>query len=54
MQSPILIVIDMLNDFLDPWETTRREDLIRSILAKRTDDLVRPIRLKSQTTWNSG
>ena len=31
MQSPILIVIDMLNDFLASWEPKRKQDLIHSI-----------------------
>jgi nicotinamidase-related amidase len=31
MQRPVLIVIDMLNDFLEKWETTPRQQLLRSI-----------------------
>jgi nicotinamidase-related amidase len=31
MQRPVLIVIDMLNDFLKSWEVTRKENLVRAI-----------------------
>jgi nicotinamidase-related amidase len=31
MKSPVLIVIDMLNDFLDDWEPERRHGLVQSI-----------------------
>jgi nicotinamidase-related amidase len=31
MKRPVLIVIDMLNDFLDRWETMRKKELIQSI-----------------------
>lgn len=31
MKRPALIVIDMLNDFLDRWEPAARESLIRSV-----------------------
>ena len=31
MKKPVLIVIDMLNDFLDRWETARKEELVLSI-----------------------
>jgi nicotinamidase-related amidase len=31
MQKPVLIVIDMLNDFLDPWDSKRKGQLVDSI-----------------------
>jgi nicotinamidase-related amidase len=31
MQRPALIVIDMLNDFLEKWAPARRQELVRSI-----------------------
>ena len=31
MQRPVLIVIDMLNDFLEKWAPARRQELVRSI-----------------------
>jgi nicotinamidase-related amidase len=31
MQRPVLIVIDMLNDFLEKWDPARRQELVRSI-----------------------
>jgi nicotinamidase-related amidase len=31
MNLPVLIVIDMLNDFLKDWEVGRREALVGSI-----------------------
>jgi nicotinamidase-related amidase len=31
MQRPILLVVDMLNDFLEKWEVARRNELIRAI-----------------------
>jgi nicotinamidase-related amidase len=31
MQRPVLIVIDMLNDFLEKWAPAPRQDLVRSI-----------------------
>jgi nicotinamidase-related amidase len=31
MQRPVLIVIDMLNDFLEGWEPARREGLVGAI-----------------------
>lgn len=31
MQRPVLIVIDMLNDFLESWESTRKGRLIRAV-----------------------
>jgi nicotinamidase-related amidase len=31
MRSPVLIVIDMLNDFLANWETERRQRLVQAI-----------------------
>jgi nicotinamidase-related amidase len=31
MQRPVLIVIDMLNDYLDGWEVPRREALVEAI-----------------------
>jgi len=31
MEKPLLIVIDMLQDFLESWEPARRERLVRSI-----------------------
>src|SRR5579871_693870 len=31
MEKPVLIVIDMLHDFLDSWEATRRQKLVSSI-----------------------
>ena len=33
MNRPVLIVIDMLNDFLRAWEPTRRDRLVQSINA---------------------
>ena len=30
MNTPVLIVIDMLNDFLDDWEVTRKERLVKA------------------------
>jgi nicotinamidase-related amidase len=31
MEKPVLVVIDMLHDFLESWEATRREKLVSSI-----------------------
>jgi nicotinamidase-related amidase len=31
MQRPVLIVIDMLNDFLDPWDSQRKGQLVGAI-----------------------
>ncbi len=31
MEKPVLLVIDMLHDFLDSWETARRQKLVSSI-----------------------
>ena len=31
MKKPVLIVIDMLNDFLDRWEAARKEELVQAI-----------------------
>jgi nicotinamidase-related amidase len=31
MEKPVLVVIDMLHDFLDSWEATRRQKLVSSI-----------------------
>jgi nicotinamidase-related amidase len=31
MQRPVLIVIDMLNDFLEKWAPTQKQPLVRSI-----------------------
>jgi nicotinamidase-related amidase len=31
MQSPVLIVIDMVNDFLEKWAPAQRQQLVRSI-----------------------
>jgi nicotinamidase-related amidase len=31
MQKPVLIVVDMLRDFLESWEPSRKEKLVRSI-----------------------
>jgi nicotinamidase-related amidase len=31
MKKPVLIVIDMLNDFLSGWDRTRRENLVQAI-----------------------
>lgn len=31
MEKPVLVVIDMLHDFLDSWEATRRQSLVASI-----------------------
>ena len=31
MEKPVLVVIDMLHDFLDSWEATRRRKLVSSI-----------------------
>jgi nicotinamidase-related amidase len=31
MQKPILIVIDMLNDFLDSWDAARKEELVGAV-----------------------
>src|ERR1700704_1845824 len=39
MRQPVLIVIDMLNDFLDKWEPAPKQRLIRSI-----NDLVNVMR----------
>jgi len=39
MQKPVLIVIDMLNDFLDRWDAARKEKLVGAI-----NDLVDSIR----------
>lgn len=39
MQRPVLIVIDMLQDFLKSWDVTRKENLVQAI-----NDLVRKAR----------
>jgi maleamate amidohydrolase len=39
METPALVVIDMLHDFLANWEVTQRQRLVRSI-----NDLVRSMR----------
>jgi nicotinamidase-related amidase len=31
MQKPVLVVVDMLNDFFESWEGTRRQELARAI-----------------------
>jgi len=31
MKKPVLVVIDMLQDFLDGWDATRRQELVSSI-----------------------
>src|SRR5579863_5034720 len=31
MKTPVLIVIDMLNDFLADWESGRRQELVEAI-----------------------
>jgi nicotinamidase-related amidase len=31
MERPVLLVIDMLNDFLDSWESSRKVQLVQSI-----------------------
>jgi len=31
MRRPVLIVIDMLNDYLDKWEASRKQELVQSI-----------------------
>lgn len=31
MKKPVLIVVDMLNDFLDTWDSARRRELVRAI-----------------------
>jgi hypothetical protein len=31
MEKPVLVVIDMLHDFLGSWEATRRQKLVSSI-----------------------
>lgn len=31
MEKPVLVVIDMLHDFLETWDATRRQRLVRSI-----------------------
>jgi nicotinamidase-related amidase len=31
MEKPVLVVIDMLHDFLDSWDATRRQRLVSSI-----------------------
>jgi nicotinamidase-related amidase len=45
MEKPALIVIDMLHDFLESWDTARRQGLIRSIneLAAGMRSLGRPV-----------
>jgi len=35
MKNPVLLVIDMLNDFLDSWPSAARDRLLRS-----TNDLI--------------
>lgn len=42
MKKPVLIVIDMLNDFLCEWESARRQKLVQS-----TNDLVTTMRTLS-------
>jgi nicotinamidase-related amidase len=42
MKAPVLIVIDMLNDFLASWEPARRQELVESI-----NELVRSMRASS-------
>ena len=42
MKKPVLIVIDMLNDFLRKWELARRQELVQS-----TNDLVTTMRTLS-------
>jgi nicotinamidase-related amidase len=43
MQKPALLVIDMLNDFLERWEPLQREGLIRAI-----NELVATMRKRSR------
>ena len=31
MEKPVLVVIDMLHDFLESWKATRRQRLVSSI-----------------------
>jgi len=31
MQKPVLLVIDMLNDFLEKWNSLQRDELLRAI-----------------------
>ena len=39
MKKPVLIVIDMLRDFLDSWEPARKKKLVRSV-----NDLIKVMR----------
>jgi nicotinamidase-related amidase len=45
MKKPVLIVVDMLRDFLDSWEPDRRTELVESInqLVGRMRSLGRPV-----------
>lgn len=45
MEKPVLVVIDMLRDFLDRWEATQRQRLVDSIsqLAESLRSLSHPI-----------
>jgi isochorismate hydrolase len=36
MEKPVLVVIDMLHDFLESWEAARRQRLVSSINELRT------------------
>lgn len=44
MRRPVLIVIDMLNDFLDEWGGARKEELVGAI-----NDLVNTVRIAGHT-----
>jgi nicotinamidase-related amidase len=44
MKNPVLIVVDMLNDFLENWDAARRDKLVQSI-----NELVDIMRARSAT-----
>lgn len=44
MKRPVLIVIDMLNDFLDSWDAARKEELVGAI-----NNLVNIIRISGHS-----
>jgi nicotinamidase-related amidase len=41
MRNPVLLIIDMLQDFLDPWDTSERRTLVTS-----TNDLIGMMRAR--------
>jgi nicotinamidase-related amidase len=45
MKKPVLVVIDMLQDFLENWDATRRQGLVSSIneLVRSMSDLGHPV-----------